>query len=53
MKTFQYLGCKAYPHERMHTSKRIIKNMDLSLATPEKIKTSRIARDYKLPKVNH
>ena len=40
MKTFHNLKCKTYLHEKLNTSKEIIRNSELSLATPEKIKTA-------------
>ena len=40
MKTFHNLKCKAYPHERLNTSKGVIRNRDLSLAISEEIKTA-------------
>ena len=40
MKTFHNLKCKAYPHERLDTSKGVIRNRDLSIATPEEMTTA-------------
>ena len=40
MKTFHDLKCKTYPHEKFNTSKGIIRNKELFLATLEEIKTA-------------
>lgn len=37
MKAFCNLKCKAYPHERLNTSKEVVRNKELSLAIPEEI----------------
>lgn len=37
MKTFHNLKYKACPHERLNTSKGVIRNIELSLVTPEEI----------------
>ena len=39
MKTFYNLKCKTYPHEKLNTTKGVIRNRELSLATTEEIKT--------------
>ena len=39
MKTFPSLKCKIYPHENLNTTKGVIRNWELSLATPEDIQT--------------
>ena len=40
MQTFHNLKCKTYLHDRLNTSKGVIRSRELSLATPEKIKTA-------------
>ena len=38
MQTFHYLKYKAYPRDRLSTSKGVIRNKELALATPKGIK---------------
>ena len=40
MKTFHNLKCKVYTHENLNTSKKIIRNKELSLVTPKEIQTA-------------
>ena len=40
MKTFHNVKCKAYLHDRLNTSKGIIRSRELSLDTPKEIKTA-------------
>ena len=37
MKTFHTTKCRAYPHEKFNTSKGVIRNRELTLATEDKI----------------
>lgn len=37
MKSFHNLKCNPYPHEKLNTSKSVIRNRELSLATPEEV----------------
>ena len=40
MEKFHNLKCRAYPHAKLNTSKGIVRNKELSLATPEEIETA-------------
>ena len=37
MKTFHTTKCRAYPHEKLNTSKRVIRSRELTLATEDEI----------------
>ena len=39
MKTFHTTKCKAYPHEKLNTLKRVIRSRELALATEDEIVT--------------
>ena len=41
METFHSTRCKAYPHDKLNTTKVVIRCWELSLATPVKIRTAK------------
>ena len=44
MKTFHMMKCRAYPHEKLNTSKGVIKSRELALTTEEEIASALIKR---------
>ena len=45
MKTSHNLEYKTYPHEKLNTSKWVIRDVELSLATPEEMKARESQKD--------
>ena len=53
MKTFHMPKCKAYPHEKLNTSKGVIRSRELSLTTVREIRPAIDKQRVKLQKNNN